>query len=106
MALSRHHKYAFRDEDEVAWKFQWELVGERVGWWAWFLKPTAKEWFCQGLITEDELESRLNANPPKLQDDDVIELGIFLNNWPPEIVFEERESEEITIDSSRISPSD
>ena len=80
MKLDIQMKYEYQDAFEVFWKFVFDKIGEEEGWWAWVKRPENKEYFCVGLISEQELIKRLEATPKPLTPDDLIDLELWLQH--------------------------
>ncbi len=80
MKLDISKKYEYQDRAEHFWRFTFESIAGEEGWFAWIKRPDSKEHFCVGKVSEKELIQKLESNPPPLNDDDLIDLNLWINH--------------------------
>ena|ERR1700688_3286778 len=80
MKLAREEKYQYQDTSEILWKFSYERIADEEGWFAWVKRPENKDFFCVGKIPEQEIIKRLEASPAPLNQDDLIDLELWLSH--------------------------
>ena len=80
-SLNPNQQYKLRDSSEVCWKFVYEAIAGRLGWWGWYKAPGMSKYLCMGVYSAEDVERRVGEHALRLTDDDRIDLHLFLKNW-------------------------
>ena len=92
MGLDIATKYGYLDKNEVQWVYTYQKLGDDEGWFAWVTRPGQKE-FCIGRITEKEILEKLTNNPPPLDQDDLIDLELWIDHGGLELYSPKKDKE-------------
>lgn len=78
--LDINQRFEFSDKSETFWRFDYETIAGEEGWYAWTRRADSEEYFCIGRISEVELIRRLETILPALDQDDFIDLQLWMKS--------------------------